>query len=668
MGSPLTVLQDRPNTIRRSRSAKWRAGVLIAIHLVIAAHIAHWLVAGRTVTPVEPSEAMAFSKAGVVNAGLIFFAATILLTAVLGRWFCGWACHLVALQDLCRWLLEKVGIRPRPLRSRVLAWVPALAFAYMFLWPVAYRLWIGDPFRSHGVELTTAEFWSTFPGWAIGGLTFLLCGFVIIYFLGAKGFCTYACPYGAIFGAVDRLAPMRIRVTDACSGCGHCTAVCTSNVRVHEEVRDWGMVVDSGCMKCRDCVSVCPNDALYYGFGPIPLVAAPRPGREESAAASRRRRYPLARWEEAVLAAGFVAAFFTFRGLYGAVPFLMSLGLAAILAFLVLLAVRLAVRPNLAPKRFPFKRAGRLTPAGWGFVGAMALVAVFWIHSAAVHASAALGGRGYDRLAAVRAAALDLDAEPIPSRAADRAAVRRTLARFERARDWGLAEPPGLSTRLAWLYLLDGSGRELRQAAAAGLARGEDPARLYALVGRDAAARGDFGTAVAAYREALAASPGEPARWVDLGIALARSGDLAAAEETFERGSRRVPDSAALVYNAGLAIAFQGRIEEAIARMERALELDPSYLEARENLAGLLAQAGRYEESVVNYRRALEQVPGDAETRFLLARALAAAGRSEAAAEELRAALRIAPGDPEAERLLAELETAQGQGGRGTTR
>ena len=60
---------------------------------------------------------------------------------------------------------------------------------------------------------------------------------------------------------------MRIRVTDACAGCGHCTAVCTSNVRVHEEVRDYGMVVDSGCMKCLDCVSVCPNDALYYGAG-----------------------------------------------------------------------------------------------------------------------------------------------------------------------------------------------------------------------------------------------------------------------------------------------------------------------------------------------------------------------------------------------------------------
>ena len=27
------------------------------------------------------------------------------------------------------------------------------------------------------------------------------------------------------------------------------------------------MVVDQGCMKCMDCVSVCPNDALYFGFG-----------------------------------------------------------------------------------------------------------------------------------------------------------------------------------------------------------------------------------------------------------------------------------------------------------------------------------------------------------------------------------------------------------------
>ena len=88
-----------------------------------------------------------------------------------------------------------------------------------------------------------------------------------VYFLGAKGFCTYACPYGGFFGVADKLAPGRIRVTDACNECGHCTAVCTSNVIVHREVKEFGMVVDPGCMKCMDCVSVCPNDALYFGFG-----------------------------------------------------------------------------------------------------------------------------------------------------------------------------------------------------------------------------------------------------------------------------------------------------------------------------------------------------------------------------------------------------------------
>ena len=97
--------------VRRSRATKWRVTALIAVHVAIAAHVAHWWSTGRTLTPLEPSEGIELSSRGVLNAGAIFFAMLILSTALLGRWFCGWACHVVALQDLCRGMLVKIGIR-----------------------------------------------------------------------------------------------------------------------------------------------------------------------------------------------------------------------------------------------------------------------------------------------------------------------------------------------------------------------------------------------------------------------------------------------------------------------------------------------------------------------------------------------------------------------------
>jgi ferredoxin-type protein NapH len=266
--SPATRIKIRP-----SKAGRWRAVVLIAVQLLIAVHVAHWMSTGWTLSPLEPSEAMEFSKRSIVNAGLVFFALSIGSTLLLGRWFCGWACHLVALQDLCRWLLLKLGIRPRMVKLGVLGTVPWLAFAYMFLAPLLQRVLHGDYLAMRGVELYKADFWATFPNWQTGVATLLVCGFATVYFLGSKGFCTYGCPYGAIFAIADQLAPIRIRVTDACEGCGHCTAVCSSNVQVHREVRDYKMVVDAGCMKCLDCVSVCPTNALYVGFG-APAIAA----------------------------------------------------------------------------------------------------------------------------------------------------------------------------------------------------------------------------------------------------------------------------------------------------------------------------------------------------------------------------------------------------------
>ncbi|MCA9751160.1 MAG: 4Fe-4S binding protein, partial [Gemmatimonadetes bacterium] len=250
--------------LKKSRMGKRRALVLGAIHVAVVIHLLQWKWSGSTLSPVEPSESMRTLELGELNAGFLFFLAAIVSTAIFGRFFCGWGCHLVALQDLCGWLMKRAGIRPRPFRSRLLLFAPLVLGLYMFVWPTLKREvlvplasragWAlfrePPPFPGFENHLITRDFWATFPGIAIAIPFLLICGFLTVWLLGAKGFCTYGCPYGGIFGPVDAIAPGRIRVNDNCDGCAHCTAVCTSNVRVHAEVRQYGMVRDPGCMKC----------------------------------------------------------------------------------------------------------------------------------------------------------------------------------------------------------------------------------------------------------------------------------------------------------------------------------------------------------------------------------------------------------------------------------
>lgn len=649
---PHTLVTDSvPLTprIRPSKAGGWRALVLIGVHVLIGLHIAHWLTAGETITPVEPSEAMAFARASVINAGLIFFAAMILLTAVFGRYFCGWGCHLVALQDLCRHWMLKLGITPKPLRSRVLAWVPALAFFYMFLWPALYRWWIGDDWSVRAVELTTSAFWATFPGWIVGGLTFLICGFACVYFLGAKGFCTYACPYGAIFAAADRLAPMRIRVTDACEQCGHCTAVCTSNVRVHEEVRDWGMVVSPGCMKCNDCVSVCPKGALYYGAGPIPLFAKPRQ------TPSERAPKPIAWRDELLLAVVFAASFLIVRGLYGLVPFLMALGVAGVVAFLALNTRRLLTQPTLERPGLRLKRGGQLLPAGRVYLVCVAALTLLLAHSAVLRWHDARADAIFLQAHAARAALLAAPGHAMQSNDDDRARLEAALSSLQRVNDWGLFATYGAAARQAWIAALLGEASEASRLADVAIGRDELPAEMYQLRAHAALLSGRSADAISDWHRAIELAPDHPEPALALGLYLAQSGSVDGALNVFDAALKHIPNSPELWYNAALARALSGQIEVAIAQFQQALMLRPAYLEARENLAGLYASTGRFAESAEQFRLAVEQSPRDADTRVLYARVLIELGQLDSARTQVDQALAIDATNANAGQIHAEL-------------
>lgn len=447
---PLPLID--PNTgMKKSRAGRWRLYSLAAVHVFMVGHFLHWLWAGQTLTPVEPSESMDTIRFGHINMGLIFFALAILSTFVLGRWVCGWACHLVAYQDLMLWVLKKLHLRPKPFRTRFLFKVTTLVIAagWMFLVPLGARLWSmirQDPQPALTMHLTRTGYWDTFPGPLFGVLTILVAGFAIIYFLGPKGFCTYACPYGAFFAIGDRFARSRIRVTDACNQCGHCTASCTSNVSVAEEVKLYKMVVDPGCMKCLDCVEVCPNDALYVGTGKPAVFSRPSEPRKAA-------KYDLTLAEEFVALAIFVLVLVTMNGLYGEFPFLMSLAIAGIVTYVVMKAGRVLYAPDAMLQKIVLKVNGRIRPAGIAMLLLLALLTAFLGHSAV--------WRYHDLWAGE---ALKKSTQPpdnwqymagFGSRVSEpeKAPARELAEHIEAMQSWGLVDVPVHRLRLAVAYL-----------------------------------------------------------------------------------------------------------------------------------------------------------------------------------------------------------------------
>lgn len=639
-----------------SRYGRRRAAVLTGVYGLIGLHVAHWKVAGRTLAPLEFNEVLFTLHDGIVTAGFVFMAVTVVATAVVGRFFCSWGCHVLALQDFSALLLRKVGIHPKPLRSRALAWIPGIVAGYLAFWPQVKRLARGEAQPALRI-VSEAGAWSSFvtddfcrnlPGPGIALLTLTICGGFIVYLLGSRSFCRYVCPYGAVFAVADHVAPGRIVATGDCSRCGLCTAVCQSQVRVHEEVARFGAVVDPQCLKDLDCVSACPDQVLRFGFTRPPALRGNDRGEV-------RRSYDVSVGEDAFMATVFVGALLVFRDLYEAVGLLLALALGVSIGFLAVLCLRFVRAPRLALHGMLLKEGGRPTPRGIVFAMLATAVWAFAAHSAFVRYHDARGER---MLAVLRASAT-------PPVAADVAAALRHL---ETAARWGIVRPLGLRHALASLYQMSGATtaaeRELRAIVA------DHPTDIVArvnlgqlLVRAARTAEGMAVLAAVAERSDLRVPRDVRAR------AAARAGlarhDLAAGRQTdalrwAEGAVRDDPGDASTLLLLGRVLVAGGRFADAESRLARAVELRPDLADAQNDLAVVQARLGRPGEALPHYEAALRLRPGDARVRRNYGAALHQHGNLAAAVRAYEAALAVASDDVDAHVGLAVALAAHG--------
>jgi polyferredoxin/tetratricopeptide (TPR) repeat protein len=616
---PSPVRQDFPAAVksfpfvkgggmRKSKTSRWRAAALLLLNLLMVAHVIQWWIMGRTVSPIEPSETMHTLQRGAINAGFIFFSLAILATMIFGRFVCGWGCHILALQDFCAWLLKKMGITPKPFRSRLLVYVPLIAALYMFVWPTAYRFFAGSwaeplipKFTNH---LVTTNFWETFPSVGVAIPFLLICGFVTVYFLGQKGFCTYACPYGGFFGLADKLAPGKIRVTDACNQCGHCTATCTSNVLVHQEVRDFKMVVDPGCMKCMDCISVCPNDALYFGFGK-PTIAVSK------SASKTPPKYSLTWPEELLGSAVFLGSFLSVRGVYALVPFLMALGCAAVTTFLFLRTWRLLRAKEVFFHRFNLKHLGEIQKGGWAFLAC----AILWIgltaHSGWIRYHEYAGDRAFKKIQIPDELAL-AQANPDPwLTPVDRQSVLGGKKHLQLASTSGLFVNSEALPKLAWFEYLSGEAEQSVE-----------------LLGQAAALQKGQAKALSLYYR---------------GTILNRLGRYEQARTNFDEALAEREDLILARQEKGESLWQLGRKDEAISVWTDAVQRNPRLAVTNNQLAGAKRSLGRFEEATVHEKQADQFTPDDPLYHWMIALRLKNLGMTELAQKHFQRAIQLNP-------------------------
>ncbi len=236
---------------------------------------------------------------GTLYSGLIWGLATVALTVVLGRVFCGWICPFGAMHQFLGWWAG----RGRGLAADLAAnrFSPAQATKYyilvFFLCAAAMRPagWVTlqtgllDPLplahRSVNLALLAIldrTAWGVSPvprlyeGAGLVGAVFLAA--LLLNLWVPRFYCRFICPLGALLGLLGRFSLWRIgQKPGACTGCmrceRHCEGACapTGRIRVSE------------CVMCLNCIDDCRHDAIAYqravsAAGEIPLPDLSRRG------------------------------------------------------------------------------------------------------------------------------------------------------------------------------------------------------------------------------------------------------------------------------------------------------------------------------------------------------------------------------------------------------
>lgn len=183
----------------------------------------------------------------------------VLLTLVLGRFFCGWICPATFVYELntnLALLLKRAGLRigQRRLDRRLKYLVLGVGIVLSALTGSVTVAAIYPP-----AVLGREIYYAIALGGFGAGLVFFVLTLLFDLLVARRGFCRYLCPGGALYSLLGRYRLFRIqRVVEDCNDCAKCNAICEFAL---DPLRDG---FGQECNNCTACIAVCPTDALTF--------------------------------------------------------------------------------------------------------------------------------------------------------------------------------------------------------------------------------------------------------------------------------------------------------------------------------------------------------------------------------------------------------------------
>lgn len=184
---------------------------------------------------------------------LLWFLALIPATYLFGKVWCGWFCHLGALQEFL-FRAPKLKILHTLKAQKILKWIQISSFILLIgqLVLTHTNIWCTiDPFLV-AFNLYSANI----TGWVLLGIMLVSSVFI------DRPFCRAFCPVGLVLGWVSLIPGARkLDKNELCTNCPSCARECKHHAMIYEKKVTY--LNNQDCIMCGDCMSSCKQSALF---------------------------------------------------------------------------------------------------------------------------------------------------------------------------------------------------------------------------------------------------------------------------------------------------------------------------------------------------------------------------------------------------------------------